>query len=83
MVYTVDCVKTNTAEALEVLADAVLNPRFQPWDVADQVEKLAEDLKAIKQKPQTTVLEVRIHSPLPCPASRPIFNAYTCHEVQA
>ena len=58
MVYTVDCVKTNTAEALEILADAVLNPRFQPWDVADQVEKLAEDLKAIKQKPQTIILEV-------------------------
>ena len=63
MVYTVDVVKTNVAEALELLADAVLNPKFQPWDVKAQKAKLEGDLKNIRDKPQTAVLEARRAAP--------------------
>ena len=34
MVYTVDVLKTNVAEAIEVLADSVLNPAYKPWEVS-------------------------------------------------
>ncbi|KAK9804007.1 hypothetical protein WJX73_000007 [Symbiochloris irregularis] len=57
MVYTVDVLKTNVAEALEVLADAVLNPKFHPWEVDEQKAKLEGDLKAMKNNPQTVLLE--------------------------
>lgn len=37
MAYNIDCTKATIPEALEVLADAVLNPKFQSWEVAEQV----------------------------------------------
>ena len=37
MAYNIDCPKDTIPEALEVLADAVLNPKFQSWEVAEQV----------------------------------------------
>lgn len=58
MVYTVDVVRTNVAEALEILADSVLNPRFAPWEVSEQVHKMEGDLKNMKNNPQTVLLEV-------------------------
>ena len=58
MVYTIDVLKTNVAEALEVLADSVLNPKFNPWEVKDQVAKMENDLKNMKTNPQTVLLEV-------------------------
>lgn len=59
MVYTIDVVKSNIAEALEVLSDAVLNPKFNPWEVKEQVAKMEADLKNVKNNPQTVLLEVR------------------------
>ena len=50
--------KTNVPEALEVLADAVLNPRFTTWEVAEQVLKIEQDIKSLKENPQTVLLEV-------------------------
>lgn len=37
MAYNIDTSKATVPEALEVLADAVLNPKFQSWEVAEQV----------------------------------------------
>lgn len=37
MAYNIDCTKASVPEALELLADAVLNPKFQSWEVAEQV----------------------------------------------
>jgi hypothetical protein len=37
MAYNIDTSKITVPEALEVLADAVLNPKFQSWEVAEQV----------------------------------------------
>ncbi len=39
MAYNIDTSKATVPEALEVLADAVLNPKFQSWEVAEQVRR--------------------------------------------
>lgn len=58
--YNIDVVKTNVPEALEVLADAVLNPRFTTWEVAEQMHKIEQDIKSLKENPQTVLLEVTL-----------------------
>lgn len=58
MSYVIDAVGVNTPEALELLADAVLNPAFNSWEVATAVKKLEGDLKALSENSQTTMLEV-------------------------
>ena len=58
--YNIDVVKTNVPEALEVLADAVLNPRFTTWEVAEQLVRLERDMKTLKDNPQTVLLEVTL-----------------------
>jgi mitochondrial-processing peptidase subunit alpha len=58
MAYNIDFVKTNLPEALEIVTDAVINPKFNPWEVDDQIKKLQADIKVIKDNPQTTLLEV-------------------------
>lgn len=56
--YNIDIVKSNVPEALEILADAVLNPRFTTWEVAEQIVKMEQDIKGLKENPQTVLLEV-------------------------
>ena len=56
--YNIDAVKTNVPEALEILADSVLNPAFLNWEVRDALARLKEDLKEIEGNPQTMLLEV-------------------------
>lgn len=60
IVYNIDAVKTNVPEALEILADSVLNPAFLNWEVRDALARLKEDLKEIEGNPQTMLLEVRV-----------------------
>lgn len=62
--YNIDVVKSNIPEALEVLSDAVLNPRFTTWEVAEAVQKIEQDIKGLKENPQTVLLEVSIASKL-------------------
>ncbi|EFN54308.1 hypothetical protein CHLNCDRAFT_36005 [Chlorella variabilis] len=57
MAYNIDTSKATIPEALEVLTDAVLNPKFQSWEVAEQVRKMEADVKNLKDNPQTTLLE--------------------------
>lgn len=45
LAYSADVIRSNTAEITEVLIDTVLNPKFNPWEVAEQIYKLKEDLK--------------------------------------
>lgn len=63
--YNIDVVKSNIPEALEVLSDAVLNPRFTTWEVAEAVQKIEQDIKGLKENPQTVLLEVSILSTSP------------------
>ena len=60
IVYNIDAVKTNVPEALEILADSVLNPAFLNWEVRDALARLKEDLKEIEGNPQTMLLEVGV-----------------------
>ncbi|GBF91706.1 mitochondrial-processing peptidase subunit alpha [Raphidocelis subcapitata] len=41
MSYTIDCLGVHMPQALEILADSVLNPSFDPRDVEDQKARLA------------------------------------------
>ena len=61
MCYNIDVSKVAIPEALEVLADAVLNPKFQSWEVAEQVKKMESDIEKLADNPQTTLLEA-LHS---------------------
>jgi len=61
MCYNIDTAKIAVPEALEVLADAVLNPKFQSWEVAEQVKKMKADISNLADNPQTTLLEA-LHS---------------------
>ena len=70
--YNIDIVKSNVPEALEILADAVLNPRFTTWEVADQIVKMEQDIKGLKENPQTVLLEVV-----------PIINILPSHSLQS
>lgn len=57
MAYNIDTSKMTVQEALEILTDAVLNPKFNSWEVAEQVKKMEKDLKNLADNPQTTLLE--------------------------
>jgi processing peptidase subunit alpha len=59
MAYNIDCVRTAVPEALEILTDSVLNPKFLPWEVADALAKMQEDLERFKDNPQSILLEAR------------------------
>ena len=39
MAYNIDVTKASVPEALELLTDAVLNPKFQSWEVAEQARR--------------------------------------------
>jgi len=57
MAYNIDVPKTNVAEALEVLVDSVVNPKFLNWEVKEAVEKMKGDLQTVKDNPQTLLME--------------------------
>ena len=56
MAYTVDTSKATVPEALEVLTDAVLNPKFELWEVKEQIKKMEADSKNLEDNPQTLSL---------------------------
>lgn len=45
MSYTIDALKINVPEAVEMLCDAVLNPRLNGWEVEEQRQRLEQLLK--------------------------------------
>lgn len=57
LVYVVDVAKVAVPEALEILTDAVLNPKFNLWEVRDAAERLEADIKALGAAPQQQLLE--------------------------
>ena len=61
MCYNIDVSKVAVPEALEIVADAVLNPKYQSWEVAEQVKKMEADIANLTDNPQTTLLEA-LHS---------------------
>lgn len=63
MAYNIDVPKTSVAEALEILVDSVVNPKFLAWEVKEAVEKMKGDLQTVKDNPQTLLMEVGHHPP--------------------
>jgi len=57
MSYNIDCVRSNTPEALELLLDSVVNPKFTAWDLAAQKKKIKSELLQISEQPGTILLE--------------------------
>ncbi|CAD7695334.1 unnamed protein product [Ostreobium quekettii] len=57
MYYSIDCLRTHVPEALELLCDCVLNPRFADWEVADAMKRLRGDLENMKKNPQVMLTE--------------------------
>jgi hypothetical protein len=46
MSYTIDCLGVHTPQALELLADSVLNPAFEPREIEEQKARLAAVLSS-------------------------------------
>ncbi len=63
MAYNIDVPKTSVAEALEILVDSVVNPKFLTWEVKEAVEKMKGDLQTVKDNPQTLLMEVGLCLP--------------------
>ena len=58
MAYAVDVARPLVPEALELLSDAVLNPRFEAWEVDAARARLAADAAAMREgNPQGGLLE--------------------------
>lgn len=58
MAYAVDVARPLVPEALELLSDAVLNPKFEAWEVEAAAGRLAADAAAMKEgNPQGGLLE--------------------------
>ena len=60
LAYSADVIRSNTAEIAEVLTDSVLNPKYNPWEVAEQIFRLKEDLKKYQTNHMGVMQEVSI-----------------------
>ena len=58
MVYGIDVIRTNASEGVEILSDAILNPRLNPWEVDQAISKLRDDLKRQKANHESELTEV-------------------------
>lgn len=57
MAYTVDCLKTNLPEAVELLADAVMNPKLADHEVAEVAAALKAEMTALAANPANLMME--------------------------
>ena len=57
MAYTVDCLKTNLPEAVELLADTVMNPKLADHEVADVASALKAEMTDLANNPANLMME--------------------------
>jgi len=57
MAYTIDTVKTHLPEAVELLADSVLNPKFDLLLVKETLAKVKTELTQMESNPQAVLME--------------------------
>ena len=57
MAYTVDCLKTNLPEAVELLADCVMNPKLADHEVAAVAGSLAAEMTELAANPAALLME--------------------------
>ena len=58
LAYSADVIRSNTAEIVEILTDTVLNPKYNPWEVAEQIFRLKEDVKNFQTNHMGAMQEV-------------------------
>jgi len=89
MVYSIDGIRTNIPEMLEVVVDSALNSTFPSWEVADKLKSVEGELKQLEDNPQGLLLEAvnttayagALANPLVCtPASLKQLNSTSCEE---
>lgn len=61
MSYTADCLKTHLPEVVELLADTVINPKFQPHEVTAELGRMYKQVSQMVNNPGGLVLET-LHS---------------------
>lgn len=57
MAYTVDCLKTNLPEAVELLADTVMNPKLADHEVAEVASALKAEMTELSANPANLMME--------------------------
>ena len=57
MAYTVDCLKTNLPEAVELLADTVMNPKLADHEVAEVANALKTEMADLASNPANLLME--------------------------
>jgi len=57
MAYTVDCLKTNLPEAVELVADVVMNPKLADHEVAEVASALKAEMTEISANPANLMME--------------------------
>lgn len=61
MSYTADCLKTHLPEAVELLADTVVNPKFQQHEVKAELARMSKQVAQMANNPGGLVIET-LHS---------------------
>jgi len=61
MSYTADCLKTHLPEAVELLADTVVNPKFQQHEVKAELARMSKQVASMASNPSALVIET-LHS---------------------
>mmetsp|Transcript_226 Transcript_226/g.521 ORF Transcript_226/g.521 Transcript_226/m.521 type:complete len:505 (-) Transcript_226:438-1952(-) len=61
MAYTVDCLRTNLPEAVELLADCVMNPKFAEHEVGKVAASLKAEMSELAANPTNLIMEA-VHS---------------------
>ena len=57
MAYTVDCLRTNLPEAVELLTDAVMNQKLADHEVADVAAELKKEMASLAENPAHLIME--------------------------
>lgn len=57
MAYTVDCLRTNLPEAVELLADAVMNQKLTDHEVASAAAALKKEMTELAENPAHLIME--------------------------
>jgi len=57
LVFHADALRAFTPEVVEMLADAVVNPAFLPWEITAEVEKMKLELDDLDKNPHQQIIE--------------------------
>jgi len=58
MIYQGECLRDHVNDAIEILADTIVNPAFAEWDLDEQRKVIGYELEDMEANPQTVVTEL-------------------------